>query len=106
MSFPKRQSTSRLDIALRACGQADMPAILFVHGNLSSSVFWEDVMTAMQPDYYAVAPDLRGFGATQALPIDARSGLDDMALDLLSLVHDLDWNGFTSSATAWAAAWR
>ncbi len=94
MSVPSRQSTSRLDIALRTCGQADMPAILFVHGNLSSSVFWEDVMTAMQPDYYSVAPDLRGFGATQALPIDARSGLDDMALDLLSLAHDLGLERF------------
>ena len=51
-------------------------------------------MAAMQPVYYSVAPDLRGFGATQALPIDARSGLDDMALDLLSLAHDLGLDRF------------
>ena len=71
-----------------------MPAIMFVHGNLSSSVFWEDVMTAVQDDHYSVAPDLRGFGATEAIPVDARSGLDDMAFDLLGLAHDLGLERF------------
>jgi pimeloyl-ACP methyl ester carboxylesterase len=71
-----------------------MPAIMFVHGNLSSSVFWEDVMAAMQGDYHSVAPDLRGFGATDALPVDATSGLDDLALDLLCLADDLGFEGF------------
>lgn len=67
---------------------------MFVHGNLSSSVFWHDVMAAMQGDYHTVAPDLRGFGATEALPVDARSGLDDMALDLLCLADDLGLESF------------
>ena len=71
-----------------------MPAIMFVHGNLSSSVFWEDVMAAMQDRYHSVAPDLRGFGATEALPVDATSGLDDMALDLLCFADDLGLEGF------------
>ena len=89
MIVSSRRSTSRLDIAFRTCGRVDMPAVMFVHGNLSSSVFWEDVMTAVQGNYCSIAPDLRGFGATQAMPVDARLGLDDMALDLLGLADDL-----------------
>ena len=51
-------------------------------------------MAAMRDDYYSVAPDLRGFGVTEAAPVDARCGLDDMALDLLSLADDLGLGRF------------
>lgn len=82
-----RLRTTRLDTAFRASGPADKPTILFVHGNLSSSVFFEDVMTSLQGDFHCVAPDLRGFGASQALRVDARAGLADMALDVLAFAQ-------------------
>ena len=83
-----RLRTSRLDTAFRACGPADKPTILFVHGNLSSSVFFEDVMASLQGDFHCVAPDLRGFGASEARTIDAREALDDMALDLIAFARE------------------
>ena len=86
--------TSRLDTAFRASGSADKPTILFVHGNLSSSVFFEDVMASLQGDFHCVAPDLRGFGASQAQTVDARAGLDDMALDLLAFARESGLHGF------------
>ena len=89
-----RLRTSRLDIAFRDCGPADQAVIVFLHGNLSSSVFWDDVMMAMQPEFRSVAPDLRGFGATEPLAIDARAGLDDMAMDVLALAERLELERF------------
>ena len=51
-------------------------------------------MTAMQGEFRAVAPDLRGFGVTEAAPIDARAGLEDMALDVLCLAKHLGLERF------------
>lgn len=83
-----RLRTTRLDTTFRTGGPADKPTILFVHGNLSSSVFFEDAMTSLQGDFHCVAPDLRGFGASEPRTIDARAGLDDMALDLLAFARE------------------
>lgn len=38
-----------------------MKAVVLVHGNLSSSAIWEDVMRAVKEDFDVLAPDLRGF---------------------------------------------
>ena len=81
--------TPRIRINLLRCGKPSAGTILFVHGNLSSSVFWEGTMAAFQAEYHCLAPDLRGFGATEPLRIDATLGLDDMAEDLLGLMDCL-----------------
>lgn len=59
--------------------------VCFVHGNASSAVFWEDVMTRMPDGYACIAPDLRGFGDTEDKEIDATRGFGDWADDLLAL---------------------
>lgn len=38
------------------------PQVLFLHGNMSSSAFWDKSMEALAQDYHSFAPDLRGFG--------------------------------------------
>ena len=52
-------------------------AVLFVHGNVSSALFWQQPMlalgTAGRPRVLAV--DLRGYGETDPLPIDATRGV-------------------------------
>ena len=40
------------------------PAVLFVHGNVSSSLFWQPTMLALPEPYRPLAIDLRGFGET------------------------------------------
>ncbi len=47
-------------------------------------------MAALARRHFCFAPDLRGFGDSEALPVDARRGLDDMADDLLALCDALD----------------
>jgi pimeloyl-ACP methyl ester carboxylesterase len=46
-------------------------------------------MVALAADWHCIAPDLRGFGRSQRLPIDARRGLADFSDDLHALVTEI-----------------
>ena len=85
-----RVATPRLNVNVRRCGNPAGEPILFIHGNLSSSVFWQETMVALQDSYDCIAPDLRGFGDTEPLKVDARLGLDDVAEDVLGLMNCLE----------------
>jgi pimeloyl-ACP methyl ester carboxylesterase len=45
--------------------------VLFIHGDVSSSRFFEETLAALPPRYRGLAPDLRGFGETETRPVDA-----------------------------------
>ncbi|MFD1562730.1 alpha/beta fold hydrolase [Haloarchaeobius amylolyticus] len=64
--------------------------VVFVHGNVSSSRFFEDVMTDLPAGYHAIAPDLRGYGDSETKPVDATNGLGDFGADLRALFSELD----------------
>lgn len=74
--------------------------VVFVHGNVSSSSFWQPLMLALPPQYRAIAVDLRGFGDSESAPVDASRGVRDFsddvaaALDALELgpVHLVGWS--------------
>lgn len=63
--------------------------VLFVHGNVSSSLFWQPTMLALPGDVRALAVDLRGFGGSEVLPVDAARGLGDFAEDLASVIAEV-----------------
>ncbi|HEY6493998.1 MAG TPA: alpha/beta hydrolase [Trebonia sp.] len=89
----ERIPTRRLTTAvLSADGRAGQP-VLFVHGNVSSSLFWQPTMLALPDGYRPLAMDLRGFGETDQEPVDATRGLRDYADDLAALIEAL---GLTS----------
>ncbi|MFF4815176.1 alpha/beta fold hydrolase [Kitasatospora sp. NPDC001309] len=69
-------------------GRTGEPVVL-VHGNVSSGAFWHPTMTALPDRYRPLAPDLRGFGRTEPLPVDATRGLRDHSEDLLSYLRAL-----------------
>ena len=89
MPYASVVRTPRIGINLLRCGDPAAEVILFIHGNLSSSTFWEQTMATLQDEYHCIAPDLRGFGATKPLKVDATRGLGDMAEDLLGLMDCL-----------------
>ena len=64
--------------------------VVFVHGNVSSSRFFEDTMADLPDQYHAIAPDLRGYGDSETKPVDATNGLGDFAGDLRALFGELD----------------
>jgi pimeloyl-ACP methyl ester carboxylesterase len=75
---------------LTRAGQDDSaPAIVFVHGNVSSSLFWQDVMLAVPAEYSVWAIDLRGFGDSETAPVDATRGLKDFSDDVAAAIEAL-----------------
>lgn len=63
--------------------------VVFVHGNVSSSLFFQPTMLALPAEFRAVAIDLRGFGDNETLPVDATRGLRDFSDDVLSVLDAL-----------------
>ena len=87
--------TDRLEVAYLEAGAGNTPLVL-VHGNTSSSLFFQDFMLALAATnrYKIYAPDMRGYGDTQPLPINATRGLRDFSDDLNSLVQALGLTAF------------
>ncbi len=82
--------TSRLRTHLLASGPEDGESVVFVHGNASSSRFFEETLAALPDRYRGLAPDLRGFGDSETKPLDATRGLADLSDDLRALVEKLE----------------
>ncbi|WP_027343361.1 alpha/beta fold hydrolase [Hamadaea tsunoensis] len=67
-------------------GPLDGPPVLLVHGNCSSADFWLPLLRHLPEHWRIVAPDLRGYGTTDAAPVDATCGLGEFGADLLALL--------------------
>ncbi len=91
----KRITTGRLEIAYLEAGTGSTPIVL-LHGNTSSSLFFQDFILALAATghYTIYAPDMRGFGDTQALPINATRGVRDFSDDLSSMAQALSLTSF------------
>jgi pimeloyl-ACP methyl ester carboxylesterase len=65
--------------------------LLFVHGNVSSALFWQQPMLALaeRGRIRPFAVDLRGYGGTDPLPVDARRGVRDWSDDVAALLDAL-----------------
>ena len=58
-------TTARLRTCVRHDGRTGGDPVLLLHGNVSSSVFWEETLRALPQDFRGLAPDLRGFGRSE-----------------------------------------
>mgnify|MGYP001054984776 CR=1 FL=1 len=81
--------TPRLQQHILTAGSPDGIPVLFIHGNASSATFWEETMLALPAGYRAIAVDLRGYGLTEAKPIDATQGAHEWADDITALLDTL-----------------
>ena len=90
----EKVKTGRMEINLLSSGTDGGTPVLFIHGNVSSATFWESVMLCLPKGFRGLACDLRGYGESEALPIDATLGLSDMVDDIDSLVHVLGLRHF------------
>lgn len=87
--------TSRLTQHIYESGNPGATPIMLIHGNASSARFFEALMASpSMAGYHMVAPDLRGYGASQPAPADARRGLRDFSDDVRALAEALRWNSF------------
>ena len=80
--------TSRLRTHVLTAGPPGAPPLVLVHGNVSAARFFAETMVALAGDYRCVAPDLRGFGRSEQLPVDARRGVRDFADDVRALLAE------------------
>src|SRR3954463_4315342 len=89
--LPRVQShtadTDRLRMHYLEAGPADGIPVVLVHGNLSTGRFFEPLMSGAPDRFRVIAPDMRGFGDTERVPIDATRGLRDWADDTHALVR-------------------
>lgn len=73
---------------------------MLVQGNVSSSLFWQELILALPDDLRVVAVDLRGFGDSEAPPVDATRGVRDFSDDVhtaltalgLGAAHLVGWS--------------
>jgi pimeloyl-ACP methyl ester carboxylesterase len=87
----KKVYTGRLETAYLEAGTDGNTPVVLIHGNVSCSWFFQDLMLNLANAGYKVyAPDMRGFGDSQTLPVDATQGLKDFAQDLDSWVTALN----------------
>jgi pimeloyl-ACP methyl ester carboxylesterase len=83
--------TDRLATNCWVSGSEDGVPVLLVHGNITTGRFWQAVADRLPAGYRVIAPDLRGFGRTEAKSIDATRGMRDWSDDLRALVEELGW---------------
>lgn len=91
-----RVTTPRLTAQVLSVDGRDGDPVVFVHGNVSSSLFWQRQMLDLPAGYRPLAVDLRGFGGSDPLPVDATRGLRDFTDDVVSLdlgpAHYVGWS--------------
>lgn len=88
----RRIPTSRYtaNVLKRAADPDDAgTTIVFVHGNVSSSLFWQPLMLSLPEGTRALAVDLRGFGDSETLPVDATRGVRDLSDDVAAVLDEL-----------------
>ena len=80
--------TSRLRTHVLESGPRDAPALVLVHGNVSSAQFFATTIGVLGERWHCLASDLRGFGRSEAVPVDARRGVRDFSDDLHALLTE------------------
>jgi pimeloyl-ACP methyl ester carboxylesterase len=94
--------TSRLRTNVLRSGPAGAPALVLVHGNVSSARFFAETMAVLGQRYHCVAPDLRGFGGSAAAPVAATRGVRDFADDLHALLAETGLLGRPVHLLGWS----
>jgi pimeloyl-ACP methyl ester carboxylesterase len=85
----KMIQTNRINMHVLFSGPDDGIPVVFVHGNFSSSTYWEEVMLMLPKNFRGIVPDLRGYGDTEDKLIDGTRGARDWSDDLKALSDEL-----------------
>jgi pimeloyl-ACP methyl ester carboxylesterase len=101
-----------ITLNVQVCGSNSHEPIVLLHGFPESHRTWRAVAPALAKDYYVVAPDQRGFGASDKPAGVENYRTDRIVDDLIALADALDLETFTlvghdwGGAVAWLAALR
>ena len=81
--------TPRLRMRWASAGSVEGTPVVLVHGNLATCRFYDDQLTACPDGFRFIAPDMRGFGGSEKVAIDATRGLRDWADDTMGLLDTI-----------------
>ena len=76
-------------VAYYRLGPLMAPKLVLIHGNASSSAFFFPTLYLLAERFDVVAPDLNGFGDTEAMPVKSPSALHDWAEDIDAMADAL-----------------
>lgn len=87
---PQRiKTTDGITLAAYTAGDASKPALVFVHGYPDDHSVWLPLMQHFVDDYFIVAYDVRGAGASEAPKQVKRYQLEQLANDLWSVTQQV-----------------
>ena len=66
----------------REAGSGDAPTVVLLHGYPTSSFMFRDLIPQLADDYHVIAPDMLGFGLSDAPPVDEFDYTFDALADL------------------------
>jgi haloalkane dehalogenase len=89
-------------MAYRAAGDQGAPAVLFLHGNPTSSYIWRNILPLVAPVAHCMAPDLIGFGQSERPDIAYRFADHVRYLD--ALIEELGLSSAYLVAQDWGTA--
>ena len=81
--------TSRLAQNVYFSGDESGIPVVFLHGNFSAALYWEETMLALPAGYHSIAPDLRGYGWTEDKIADSSRGMREWSDDINALMDAL-----------------
>lgn len=82
-------TTSRLTHNVYFSGPENGTPVVFLHGNFSAALYWEETMLGLPAGYRGIAPDLRGYGWTEDKVADSTRGMREWSDDLAALFDAL-----------------
>lgn len=85
----KMVKTDRLEMHVLFSGLPEDDPVIFLHGNFSAALYWQDLMLSLPEGFRGIATDLRGYGWTEDKLTDATRGLKDWSEDILALMDVL-----------------
>ncbi|ANS79019.1 Beta-ketoadipate enol-lactone hydrolase [Serinicoccus hydrothermalis] len=85
--------TARTTTAVREAGDPSAPTVVLIHGNVSSSAFFDVLIDALAADFHVLAPDFRGYGDSARATIDATRGMADLSDDVAAVLDALGVDG-------------
>jgi len=81
--------TQRLEQNVYFSGDENGTPVVFLHGNFSAALYWEETMLSLPGGFRGIAPDLRGYGWTEDKIADATRGMRDWSEDIAALLDVL-----------------
>jgi pimeloyl-ACP methyl ester carboxylesterase len=102
-------TTARLATRVLFSGPTPGVPVLFLHGNITSATWWEEIMLGLPDGFRGIAPDQRGFGdADPGKKIDATRGMGDLMDDVIALLNhlELDRVHLVGNSMGGSVSWR